>query len=70
MKTYSVRDFHSVSQMSGGKTYSDLPVAFEGTLAECHFYCEKERNYKWHHSDEMLFGGYYVDNEGKCLMIV
>lgn len=69
MKT-TVRDFHSYTQLDGGKTYFDLPIVFEGTVAECHSFCEKEKNYKGHHSPEMLFGGYYVDESGKCLMIV
>lgn len=70
MKTFTVRDFYHHSQLDGGKTYFDLPVVFEGSMAECHTFCEKERGFKWHYSPEMIFGGYYVDNEGKCLMIV
>lgn len=70
MKTYTVRDFHSVHQLDGDKTYQDLPIVFEGSMLGCHFYCEKERGFKWHHAPDMIFGGYYVDNEGKCLMIV
>ena len=69
MKTFTVRDFHHYSQLDGGKTYQDLPVVFEGTLKECHEYCQKQKWMKWR-ADESLFGGYYVDNEGKCLMIV
>lgn len=67
---YTIRDFSSTSQLKGNKTYNDLPIVFEGSMLECHHYCEKERNYKWRRSDEIIFGGYYVDNEGKCLMIV
>lgn len=68
MKTYTVRDFHSVSQLDGGKTYFDLPIVFEGTLDECGEFCQK-KDYFWV-PDNNVFGGYYVDNEGKCLMIV
>lgn len=68
MKT-TVRDFHSVSQLDGGKTYLDLPVIFEGTLAECHSFCEKEKGYTWKKDSQNLFNGYYV-SDGKCLMIV
>ena len=70
MKTFTVRDFYHYSQLDGGKTYFDLPIVFEGSMAECHAFCEKERGFQWHRSDEMIFGGYYVDNEGKCFMIV
>lgn len=68
MKTYSIRDFHSVSQLDGKKTYLDLPVVFDGSMLECHDFC-REKGYSWK-KDSSIFGGYYVDNEGKCLMIV
>lgn len=60
MKT-TVRSLTSVFQLDGGKTYFDLPVIFERTVAECHAFCQKEKKYKWQFSPEMLFGGYYVD---------
>lgn len=68
MKT-TVRSLTSVSQLDGGKTYNDLPVIFEGTVAECHAFCQKEKKYKWQFSPEMLFGGYYSNESGKCLML-
>jgi hypothetical protein len=66
MKT-TVRDFHSHTQLDGGKTYFDLPVIFEGTVDECHDFC-KDRGLRWMKSDN-IFGGYYVDESGKCLML-
>lgn len=65
----TVRDFRSISQMDNGETYFDLPVIFEGTLADCHSFCEKEKGYSWKTDSQLLFGGYYVQ-DGKCLMIV
>lgn len=65
---FTVRDFYHYSQLDGGKTYFDLPVLFEGTLDECGEFCQK-KDYFWVF-DSNILGGYYVDNEGKCLMIV
>jgi len=66
----TVCDFSDISQLEGNKTYSDLPIVFEGTMAECHNYCEKTRSFLWHSSQEMIFGGYYVGDDGACLMLV
>jgi hypothetical protein len=67
MKT-TIRDFHSLSQLDGDKTYFDLPVIFEGTTAECHAFCQAKEGYSWR-KDSNIFGGYYVDESGKCLML-
>jgi len=70
MSKITVRDFSDISQLDGiGKTYHDLPIAFEGTLAECHNYCEKVREYTWQQEKSNIFEGYYVDKDGKCLML-
>lgn len=68
MKTFTVRDFYHYSQLDGGKTYFDLPVIFEGEWNAVHDFCQS-KGYSWK-KDSSIFGGYYVDNEGKCLMIV
>jgi hypothetical protein len=70
--TTTVRSLTSPSQLDDGKTYNDLPIVFEGTVAECHNYCEKTaKYYQWHSSPEMIFGGYYVKTDnGDCLMLV
>jgi hypothetical protein len=65
----TVRDFSDLKQMEGDKTYTDLPIVFTGTMCECHVYCSIERKYKWQKSNN-VFGGYYVNEVGSCLMIV
>ncbi len=68
MKT-TVRSLTSVSQLDGGKTYNDLPIIFEGTVDECGEFCQKQDGYFWQF-DNNVFGGYYANPEGECLMFV
>lgn len=45
----------------------DLPVAFAGTAKECESFA-MSKGFTWKGQKTMLFGGYYVDKQGDCLI--
>ena len=65
---HQVRLLTDPAQLSNGKTYQDLPSVFEGFFDECRTYCEKQTDF-YLKKDDSLFGGYYVNDKGDCLII-
>jgi hypothetical protein len=47
---------------------SDLPIVFTGTTMACIKYAT-EQGYRWKSKPSMLFGGYYVNDDGNCLQV-
>lgn len=71
MKT-TVRPLTSPHDLDDGKTYQDLPILFEGTVDECGGFCQNQGEigeYFWV-AENNVFGGYYANDKGNCLLFV
>jgi hypothetical protein len=50
------------------KTVAQLPEVFCGTFEECHAFCSQQ-GAEFMREIEMIYGGYYADDEGVCYYI-
>ncbi len=46
---------------------SKRPIAFIGPVSMCEDFAKKN-DYRWKNDKPSLFGGYYVNNDGDCLL--
>lgn len=45
----------------------DLPIIFVGNYEDCEKYA-KDNNYKWKRETSSMWGGYWVNKDGDCLI--
>lgn len=46
----------------------ELPVIFSGDSRECDAFAES-KDFQWKNAPQMIFGGYYVNSVGDCLIL-